>query len=134
MAGASHNSYLGNKEGGRGGQRKGVHFGKGVEEEGWSDSFVCAEEGFFPPLYANKKAGFVWDQSKFLSSLTQISVNGYFLNYSELYCTISNHLVNKARDSFIVLALPTSHFSDNLKIRKPGRRPDNLKSRRSNEN
>lgn len=47
MAGASHNSYLGNKEGGRGGQRKEVHFRKGVGEEGWSDSFVCAEEGFF---------------------------------------------------------------------------------------
>lgn len=59
MAGASHNSYLGNKEGGRGGQRKEVHFRKGVGEEGWSDSFVCAEEGFFSPLYANKKAGFV---------------------------------------------------------------------------
>lgn len=48
MAGVSHNSYLGNKGGGRGGQRKEVHFTKGVSEEGWSDSFVCAEEGFSP--------------------------------------------------------------------------------------
>lgn len=29
MAGVSHNSYLGNKEGGRGGQRKEVHFSRG---------------------------------------------------------------------------------------------------------
>lgn len=29
MAGVSHNSYLGNKEEGRGGQRKEVHFSRG---------------------------------------------------------------------------------------------------------
>lgn len=108
--------------------------GRGLKRRGGQIVWSVLRRVFFPPLYANKKAGFVWDQSKFLSSLTQISVNGYFLNYSELYCTISNHLVNKVRDSFIVLELPTSHFSDNLKIRKPGRRPDSLKSRRSNEN
>lgn len=61
MAGASHNSYLGNKEGGRGGQRKEVHFSKGVGEEGCSDSLVLFWGGGFPPLYANKKAGFVRD-------------------------------------------------------------------------
>lgn len=71
------------KKRGRGGQRKEGHFNRGgLSGGGWSESFVCAEEGFFffhPPLYANKEAGFVWGKSTFLCFRIEMRVNGFFL-------------------------------------------------------
>lgn len=54
--------------------------GRGLERRGGQIVLSVLRRGF-SPLYANKKAGFVWDKSKFLSSLTQISVNGFFSSY-----------------------------------------------------
>lgn len=55
-----------------------MHFTKGFERRGGQRVLSALRRGLFTPLYANKEAGFVWYKSKFLSSLTQISMSGFF--------------------------------------------------------